>query len=62
MVDVDGSYLYRKQQLLVQTGAQVPTPLVCPSPPLSGWEVVSESNVGTISPVLTSGKHLLLLS
>ena len=62
MVDVDGSFLYKKQQLLKQTSVHV-TPLPRPSPPLSGWEVVSDSNVGTISlrvPVLTPGKYLLL--
>ena len=58
IVDVDGSYLYRKQQLLKQSGVCI-APLPLPSP-LSGWEVVSESNIGTISPkipAVTSGKY-----
>ena len=47
IVDVDGSYLYRKQQLLKQSGVCI-APLPPPSPPLSGWEVVSESNIGLL--------------
>ena len=57
VVDVDGSYLYRKQQLLTQTGVHV-APLPQPPPPLTGWEFVFQDTVGTISariPIVTSG-------
>jgi len=56
-VDVDGSYLYRKQQSLTQSGITV-APLEPPAPPPSGWQVVTKSNVQTISPkvpLVTSG-------
>ena len=56
IVNVDGSYLFRKQQSLCQPGPSVVPPP--PSPPLSGWEPVTEANVGTISqkvPRVTSG-------
>ena len=58
IVDVDGSYLYRKQQALLHTGVHV-EPLPLPAPPLAGWEVVTDSNVDTVSasiPIVTSGK------
>lgn len=58
VVDVDGSYLYRKQQLVAQTGVQV-APLPPPPPPLTGWESVSDSTIDTISPrvpTVTSGE------
>ena len=58
IVDVDGSYLYRKQQALLHSGVQV-APLPPPAPPLAGWEVVTDSNVDTVSasiPTVTSGK------
>ena len=40
IVDVDGSYLYRKQQSM---GESV-EPLSLPDVPLSGWERVDEGN------------------
>ena len=58
IVDVDGSYLHRKQQSLQRSGVQV-APLPPPRPPLAGWEIVTDSNVDTVSvniPVVTSGK------
>lgn len=58
IVDVDGSYLHRKQQSLQRSGVQV-APLPPPPPPLAGWEIVTDSNVDTVSvniPVVTSGK------
>ena len=58
IVDPDGSYLYRKQQDLLGIGVQV-APLPPPAPPLAGWEVVTDSNVDTVSasiPTVTSGK------
>ena len=58
IVDVDGSYLYRKQQALLHSGVQV-APLPPPPPPLAGWEVVTDNNIDTVStsiPTVTSGK------
>ena len=58
IVDVDGLYLHRKRQALLHTGVQV-APLPPPAPPLAGWEVVTDSNVDTVSasiPTVTSGK------
>ena len=59
IVNVDGLYLYRKQQSLQQSGIQV-APLPPPAPPLAGWEVITDSNVNTVSaniPVVTSGEY-----
>ena len=59
IVDVDGSYLYRKQQSLQQSGIQV-APLPPPAPPLARREVITDSNVNTVSaniPVVTSGEY-----
>ena len=56
-MDVDGSYLYRKQQSLMQSGITV-APLDPRAPPLSGWQVVTKRDVQTISPkvpFVTSG-------
>ena len=50
-----------EEQRLIQAGIRVAS-LELPAPPLLGWEVISESNVGTISPripVLTSGRLLV---
>ena len=41
IVDVDGSYNYRKQQSLMQSGITV-APLDPPAPPLPGWQVVTK--------------------
>ena len=43
IVDVDGSYLYKKQQHLIQSGVAV-APLDHPLPPLSGWETITQNN------------------
>ena len=43
IVDVDGSYLYRKKQQLVSQGIRT-LPLSLPSVPLTGWEVVTADN------------------
>ena len=40
VVDVDGSYLYRKRQLLAIHGGDI----IPSSVPLSGWEVINEMN------------------
>ena len=62
-MDVDGSYLYRKQQSLMQSSGIKVAPLDPPDPPLSGWEEVTDSNVKTIAPkvpLVTSGMHALM--
>ena len=43
VVDVDGSYLYRKHQLLLSKGKSI-MPLSLPGIPLSGWEHVNKGN------------------
>ena len=43
VVDVDGSYLYRKRQSMIAEGKPV-APLGIPDVPLTGWEVVDKSN------------------
>ena len=64
IVDVDGSYLHRKQQSLKRSGVQVA--LLPPlAPPLAGWEIVTDSNVVTVSvniPIVTSGKYVIIFS
>lgn len=58
VVDVDGSYLYRKYRSLVDSGVTVSFP-ECPPPPITGWLSVSSNNCATISlsiPTVTSGK------
>ena len=65
IVDVDGSYLYKKVQQLEATGMSI-APLDLPtSPPISGWETISESNVAHISqkmPCITNGLVYTYLS
>ena len=46
IVDVNGSYLYKKQQALSQADVRV-APLPPPTP-LSGWHTISEANVASI--------------
>ena len=43
VVDVDGSYLWRKYQRVSESGVSV-FPVGAPSPPLTGWESVTEAN------------------
>ena len=55
---VDGSYLYRIQQAVLRTGVQLAL-LPPPAPPLTGWEVETDSKVDTVStsiPTATSAK------
>ena len=64
VVDIDGSYLYKKHQHLAATGVNV-APLALPSPPLSGWESVTETNVKMLAnnvPRVTSGNLSLYVS
>jgi hypothetical protein len=58
VIDVDGSYLYRKHQQMKQQSRNV-APLGLPPPPVSGWELVCEDNHRDISsriPKVTQGK------
>ena len=59
IVDVDGTYMYRKQQRLTESGViNSMSSLNPPSPPLSGWEDLTGANVESIGPkipVVTSG-------
>ena len=48
VVDVDGSYLYRKYETLTKAGEEVSLPSVLP-PPISGW--IMQSLAPTIPPV-----------
>ena len=49
VVDVDGSYLYRKYKKLAGSGKDVVQP-DHPSPPLSGWQIVNENTCKDITP------------
>ena len=54
IVDIDGSYVYRKY---TESGVQVELPLNPPSP-ISGWVVVKEDTYQSIAPSIppvTSG-------
>ena len=42
VIDVDGSYLYRKCNLMNQQGLTVVSPI--PTKPIAGWEVVTKEN------------------
>ena len=60
IVDVDGLYLYKKQQRLISSGIDV-APLKPPPPPLSGWESVTEASFKTLAtsiPRVTPGTLL----
>ena len=63
IVDADGSYLHRKLQSLKRSGVQV-APLPPLAPPLAGWEIVTDSNVDTVSVniLITSGKYVIIFS
>ena len=49
VVDVDGSYLYRKYQKLAGSGKDVAQP-DHPSPPPSGWQNLNENTYKDITP------------
>ena len=60
VIDVDGSYLYRKHQQLQASDVNVAA-LDVPPPPLTCWESVSECNVNLLAdkiPRVTRGIHL----
>ena len=57
MIDVDGSYLYRKRERLIADGIPV-APLGLPNVPLCGWKSVNKGNykeIATKIPCVTSG-------
>ena len=61
VVDVDGSYLYRKYQRLTESGKDVAHPDY-PSPPPSGWKVVNENTYKDIAPsipLVTTGTYII---
>lgn len=58
VVDVDGSYLYKKCQRLEKRGMSTAALDLPSSPPVSGWEIVSETNAAVLSqklPYVTNG-------
>ena len=62
MVDVDGSYLHRKHQHLTASRVSL-APLEDSSPPITGWESVTEENVHSLVqniPKVTTGEAVLL--
>lgn len=50
VVDVDGSYLYRKYEMLTKAGEEVSLPSSIPPPPLSGWVTMSDENYQSLAP------------
>ena len=61
---MDGSYLYKKYQQLVEAGEEV-APLKAPPPPSHGWEAVNEENylvMATKIPPITSGMDIISIS
>lgn len=62
IVDVDGSYLYRKYRSLADAGKNVSLPTTPPPPPISGWITMSSENYQTLSssiPPVTHGKFYI---
>ena len=63
VVDVDGSYLYKKYKMLTDAG-HVIAPLTAPPPPPSGWVTVSSENYTQVAPdipTITVGQYILRL-
>ncbi len=62
VVDVDGSYLYKKHKALADAGVQVKD-LEAPPPPVNGWVTLTRDNCANESskmPPVTSGTLILL--
>lgn len=65
VVDIDGSYLYKKVQQLNNSGVHTEPPDLPSSAPISGWEALTEATIGEISqklPCVTSGMVYSYLS
>ena len=57
IVDVDGSYLYRKYKTLSDAGENVLLPSI-PPPPISGWTAMTSENYQSLAlsvPPVTHG-------
>ena len=54
VVDVDGSYLYKKYKLLSDAGTNI-APLPPPEPPQASWTILTPENVSSI-PSVTQGE------
>ena len=64
VIDVDGSYLYKKSKRLQDSGIHI-APLDPPALPITGWESITESNASDIAkkiPSVTSGVVYTYLS
>ena len=53
MCDVDGSYIFRKQQRAIEAGIAI-SPMDGPTPPISGWEQLTTDNQKDISSKIPS--------
>lgn len=59
MVDIDGSYIYKKQQSLISEGIVIGRSTALPKPPLVGWESINTANhkeMASKLPRVTHGK------
>ena len=65
VIDVDGSYVYRKCQLLQETGQTTSVlPVNHPPCPPCGWETISQNNYKDYSkkiPLVTSGIYMIVV-
>ena len=64
VIDVDGSYLYKKCRRLEDSGLVIAS-LNPPSSPITGWECVTESNANDMAkriPCVTAGTIYVHLS
>lgn len=64
VIDVDGSYLYKKTKRLEDAGVLV-APLDLPLAPLTGWEAITEVNASELAknvPSVTNGEVYTYLS
>ena len=64
VIDVDGSYLYKKSKRLQDSGVHV-APLDLPAAPITGWERITEANSSDMArniPSVTSGVIYTYLS
>ncbi len=56
VIDVDGSYLYKKYKALNESGKQVSLPSI-PSPPLTGWTIVTSENFQSVAAFVPRVSH-----